>query len=153
LSGLHFVAASVALELLVWDKDRSLSEVGSPGREGLIARGAECYEMLLYSLHAEGAGDPDDRCRAWLAESAEMRQGRGDLTTKPLFRTGRPKLSKEDLARLDRRSPQRSFTGQAEAPIDLDLVGRLERLRAFRDEGVLSEEEFALAKARLLRSD
>ena len=31
-----------------------------------------------------------------------------------------------------------------------DLVGQLERLRALRDEGVLSEAEFAAAKARLL---
>ncbi|MBS1844835.1 MAG: SHOCT domain-containing protein [Actinobacteria bacterium] len=81
-----------------------------------------------------------------------------------------PNVSKEDMARIDRRHPERSFTGgddaarfapgatpaapgpAATATSD-DLVTQLERLRALRAEGVLTDEEFAAAKARLLGRD
>jgi len=65
----NYIAASVAIELLVWDKNRALPGAGPEGREGLIARGVECYERLLYSLHGEGGGDPDRESKAWLEES------------------------------------------------------------------------------------
>lgn len=164
----NFVAASVALELLVWDKNRALPGAGPEGREGLIARGVECYERLLYSLHGEGAGDPDPDCEAWLTESRAMRASRSDMTKGRFFGGNTPNVSKEDMARIDRRHPERSFTGGEDAvsspadrtaatatestPAD-DLVAQLERLRALRDEDVLTEEEFAAAKARLLRPD
>ncbi|MBS1861473.1 MAG: SHOCT domain-containing protein [Actinobacteria bacterium] len=70
-----------------------------------------------------------------------------------------PSLSDHDMAQLDRRHPELSFTGQVAtanadgrpptAPAD-HLVDRLERLRGLRAEGVLTEDEFAVAKARLL---
>jgi len=41
----------------------------------------------------------------------------------------------------------------ATATKDDDLVAQLERLRALRDEDVLTDEEFAAAKARLLERD
>jgi hypothetical protein len=165
----NLAAAAVALELLAWDKNRLLPGPGPDGREGLIARGVECYDQLLYSLHGEGNGDPDDGCTAWLEESQEMRAGRTDMTKKRFLRASTPNLSQEDLARLDRRHPERSFTDgeavqAASSPVappiappspaalgdDADLVAHLERLRALRDEGVLTDEEFAAAKARLL---
>ncbi|MBS1882865.1 MAG: SHOCT domain-containing protein [Actinobacteria bacterium] len=72
---------------------------------------------------------------------------------------GAPSLSDHDMAQLDRRHPELSFTGQVAttdpdrppptAPAD-DLVDRLERLRGLHAEGVLTEDEFAVAKARLL---
>jgi hypothetical protein len=87
-----------------------------------------------------------------------------------------PNLSKEDMDRLDRRHPERSFTGGIDAaqdvtataeappdgpvtaptpptPADDDLVTKLERLRVLRDDGLLTDEEFAAAKARLLGRD
>src|ERR1700761_4099575 len=156
----NLLAAGVAVELLAWDKDRALPGPGSEGREGLIARGAECYEQLLYSLHGEGVGDPDKECTAWVRESTAMRAGRSDMTKRRLLGGSAPNLSKEDMARLDRRDPERSFTGGgktgASAPAvgagtaDYDLVDQLERLRALRDDDVLTDEEFAAAKARLL---
>ncbi|MBS1894550.1 MAG: SHOCT domain-containing protein [Actinobacteria bacterium] len=80
-----------------------------------------------------------------------------------------PNVSKEDMERIDRRHPERSFTGgddaarfaaaptpsapspsaSATATSD-DLVTQLERLRTLHAEGVLTDEEFAAAKARLL---
>jgi hypothetical protein len=171
LSERNFLAAGVALELLAWDKNRALPGAGPEGREGLIARGVECYEQLLYSLHEEGAGEPDELCNAWLAESQEMRSGNTDMTKKRFFGSSTPRVSREDMARIDRRHPERSFTGggapasvaepapAATAPkperptADDDLVGKLERLRAMRDEDVLTEEEFTAAKARLLKRD
>jgi hypothetical protein len=82
------------------------------------------------------------------------------------------------MDRLDRRHPERSFTGGHEAPgrepvaagapampaepaarsgstaaTDDDLVAKLERLRVLRDDDVLTDEEFAAAKARLLAGD
>lgn len=173
LSERNFTAASVALELLAWDKNRALPGEGPEGREGLIARGVECYEQLLYSLHEEGSRDPDPLAAAWLAESQEMRADNSDMTKRRFFGSSTPRVSREDMARIDRRHPERSFTGGApppdepaaerapaptataayERPAGDDLVEKLERLRAMRDDDVLTEEEFAAAKARLLGRD
>jgi hypothetical protein len=166
LADRNYIAASVAIELLVWDKNRALPGPIPDGREGLIARGVECYERLLYSLHGEGPGDPDPESKAWLEESRAMRMDRSDMTKGRFFGGNAPNVSKEDMKRIDRRHPERSFTGGEEAirpaagpsasatvTTDADLVAQLERLRSLRDEGVLTEEEFAAAKARLLRGD
>jgi hypothetical protein len=149
---LNFIGATVALELLVWDKDRAIPGPGPDGREGLIARGVECYERLLYALHGEGPGDPDAESNAWLEESKAMRAKRSDMTKGRFFGGNQPNVSKEDMARIDRRHPERSFTG-APAAAAHEAGPQHERLRALRDEGVLTEEEFAAAKARLLERD
>jgi hypothetical protein len=150
----NYIAASVAVELLSWDKNRALPGPGPEGREGLIARGVECYERLLYSLHGGGGGDPQPESEAWLRESQAMRARRSDMTKRRFLGGNAPNVSKEDMERIDRRHPDRSFTGRREAAPeeagDDDLVARLERLRVLRDEDVLTEEEFAAAKARLL---
>lgn len=153
----NYIAASVAIELLVWDKNRALPGPGPDGREGLIARGVECYEQLLYVLHGEGAADPDPEANAWLEESRTMRADRSDMTKGRFFGRNAPNVSKEDMARIDRRHPERTFTGLSDgepgAAAGDDLVARLERLRTLREEEVLTEEEFAAAKARLLERD
>jgi hypothetical protein len=151
----NFIAASVALELLAWDKNRATVTPGREGREGLIARGAECYAQLLCSLHGEAVADPDEHCNGWLAESAGMRAGLSDLTKRRLLGKEPPNLSKADMEVLDRVHPEASFTGRtadapAGAPADGDLVDKLERLGALRKDGLLTDEEFDLAKARLL---
>ncbi|HXF31128.1 MAG TPA: SHOCT domain-containing protein [Solirubrobacterales bacterium] len=150
----NLVAAGIALELLAWDKNRASPTPGPEGREGLIARGADCYQRLLYSLHEEGGGDPDADCEEWLAEAGAMRAQRSDMTTKRFLGRGHgsPNLTEHDMAQLDRLHPELSFTGktsEGEEPED-DLVLKLERLRVLRDEGVLTDEEFVAAKARLL---
>jgi hypothetical protein len=169
----NYIAASVAIELLVWDKNRVLPGAGPEGREGLIARGVECYEQLLYSLHGEGPGDPVPECNTWLEESRAMRANRSDMTKGRFFGGNAPNVSKEDMNRIDRRHPERSFTGGLDAvqgtaatpsaeptppngpatATDVDIVAQLERLRTLRDEDVLTDEEFAAAKARLLGRD
>ena len=166
----NFIAASVALELLVWDRNRAGPTPGPDGREGLIARGSDCYQRLLYSLHGQG-GDPDGDCEAWVAESAAMRADLPEMTRQRLLGDSRPNLSKSDMALLDRKHPELSFTGRVGAAVgtatpdkpmtrlepDLDpgaptedIVERLERLRALREDGFLTDEEFTAAKARLL---
>lgn len=142
----NFIAAAVAIELLTWDRNRALPGAGPEGREGLIARGVECYEQLLYSLHGEGSADPDPESNAWLEESRAMRESRSDMTKRRFLRGSTANVSREDMDRLDRRHPERSFTGGRE-------VAKLERLRALRDEDVLTDEEFTAAKERLLGRD
>jgi hypothetical protein len=174
----NFIAAGVAIELLTWDKNRALPGVEPAGREGLIARGVECYERLLYSLHGEGGGDPDPEADAWLEDARAMRADRSDMTKRRFFGGNSPNVSKEDMDRLDRRHPERSFTGGGDAagrepvaggapatPAETvaaggpaaatgdDLVAKLERLRILRDDDVLTDAEFAAAKARLLAGD
>ncbi len=162
----NFAAAEIALELLAWDKNRASPTPGPEGREGLIARGSDCYQRLLYSLHEEGSGDPEADCEEWLAESGEMRLQRSDMNKRRFLGRGfgSPNLSEHDMAQMDRLHPELSFTGQVAAPdggesapdagesrpADDDVVGKLERLRTLRDDGVLTEDEFAAAKARLL---
>jgi hypothetical protein len=111
----NFIAAGVALELLVWDKSRALPGRVAEGREGLIARGVDCYESLLASLHGEWSGDPDQRSDTWLRESRFMRADRSDMTKKRFLAAPTPNLSEEDMSRLNRRHPERSFTGGGEA--------------------------------------
>jgi hypothetical protein len=175
----NFVAATVALELLAWDKNRASPIPGPDGREGLIARGADCYQRLIYSLHGEGGGDPEEDCDEWMRESGEMRLQRSDMNKKRFLGRGFgvPNLSEHDIAQIDHLHPELSFTGKVAAPSggevapaprssapagaeaapaqsppapDDDLVGKLERLRAMRDDGTLSDDEFTAAKARLL---
>jgi hypothetical protein len=174
LADRNYIAASVAIELLAWDKNRALPGAEPEGREGLIARGVECYERLLYSLHGEGGGDPDPVCNSWLKESRAMRAHRSDMTKRRFFGGNAPNVSKADMDRIDRRHPERSFTGGLDArqgaatgppttepepsngpatATDDDLVAQFERLRTLRDEDVLTDEEFAAAKARLLGRD
>jgi hypothetical protein len=155
----NFTAATVALELLAWDKNRLSPVSGPEGREGLIARGADCYQRLLYAIHEEGSGDPDEDCAMWLTESATMRLERPEMNKRKFMgsKAGSPDLSEGEMERLDRRHPELTFSGHAApaeqprpaAPGD-DLVGKLERLRTLRDDGVLTEDEFAAAKGRLL---
>jgi hypothetical protein len=139
----NFIAAGVALELLAWDKARVSPGPEAEGREGLIARGADCYQRLLWSIHGEGAGEPDEDCRAWLKESEALRATRPEMNKAKFLGTGSPNLGEADMARLDRKRPELSFSGD-------DLVDQLERLRSLHAEGALTEAEFAAAKARLL---
>src|ERR1700744_2546200 len=122
LSQRNFIAASVALELLAWDKNRASPAPGPDGREGLIARGSDCYERL-----GEGGGDPDGDGTAWLAESAEMRAGRSDMNTWRLVGQSPPSLSKADMAQLDRKHPELSFTGRVGAAASDESDAREER--------------------------
>ena len=93
-----------------------------------------------------------------------MRDGESEMNRWRLIGQRSPRLSKSDLACLDRKHPELSFTGgtpaagaepdataspAAGAPDD-DLVERLERLRTLHAEGALTDAEFAAAKARLL---
>lgn len=167
----NYIAASVAVELLSWDKNRALPGPGPEGREGLIARGVEVYERLLYSLHGGGGADPNPDGEAWLRESQAMRAQRSDMTKRRFLGGNAPNVSKEDMARIDRRHPDRSFTGALDAAVretaatapasaesatatrEDDLVARLERLRTLHHEGALTDEEFAAAKARLIERD
>jgi hypothetical protein len=155
----NLTAATIALELLGWDKNRASPSPGPDGREGLIARGADCYQRLLYSLHKGGGVDPGPECEEWLRESGEMRVQRSDLTKKRFLGRGFgvPNVTDHDMQLMDRHHPELSFTGMAgtgaaAAATDGrdDLVDQLERLRTLREDGVLTDEEFAAAKARLL---
>jgi hypothetical protein len=151
----NFLAATIALELLAWDKNRASPGPGPDGREGLIARGADCYQRLLYSLHGEGGGEPEKDCEAWLGESGELRLLRPEMTKKRFLGrgNGNPALSEHEIAQMDRLHPELSFSGNLPTPggdEDDDLVRKLERLRALRDDGTLTDDEFAAAKARLL---
>jgi hypothetical protein len=53
---------------------------------------------------------------------------------------------------LDRKHPERSFSGRADAPAapEDETATQLARLRSLHAEGVLSDEEFAAAKQRVL---
>jgi Short C-terminal domain len=71
-----------------------------------------------------------------------------------LLRRPKLRLVDADVAMLDRVRPERSFQqpGLADREPDetLDDISKLERLGALRERGLLTDEEFRAAKARLL---
>lgn len=152
---LNLEAVEVALELLVWDKARSRQTLEPADRDrfdALIDRGAQCYRSLLASLHGEREPMLTDEAEIWLAESRREREDRKSMTETGFFSHGLPKLDDEDLERLDRRRPERTFSGRNEnlSMAEEDLATALERLGGLHTEGILSDEEFAAAKARMI---
>ena len=157
----------VALELLAWDKARTTGEI-DPGEHGwvedLIDRGAGHYRGILAAVH----GDPEAYSAAatasWLEESLRARQDRSDMTESRLLFRPKLRLSDRDLARLDRERPELSFSlrgAAANAPggvaepdperVDADPVEQLSGLTELHAAGALTDEEFAAAKARVIK--
>ncbi len=159
LTDANLQASTVALELLAWDRTRAAGRVKAEEAEwveSLINRGALQYRRLLDSIHGERESAPIAAGESWLEESAARRSGRPDMTERGLLRFGnRLRITEEDIELLDRKHPERSFTGSPPDPAlaaasGEDLVERLERLGALRAAGQLTDEEFARAKQRLL---
>ncbi len=150
----NLLASRVALELLAWDKARTRGGLGADAveLESLIARGEGCYRRILLLLHGDGAPDSVKEGEAWLAESFDHRAGRSELTEKGgLFTRPKLRLGEDDYEQLDRAHPGQSFSGSARPETGgVDLAGQLERLGALHAEGVLSDAEFAAAKARVV---
>lgn len=112
----NLLAGEVALELIVWDKARSVrSPVAADEIAALIDQGAPHYQELLAHLHAGRA--PSDRdlepIGAWVARSREARKRIGEEL--PVVPKKKTKMSHEEAARVDRVHPERSFTGGLEA--------------------------------------
>jgi hypothetical protein len=134
---LNLVAGEVAIELVAWDKVRAL---GSPIAAGevasLLAAGAPRYQRLLEAIH--GADQPGEgelvATRAWLDDSRAARLRLHEELPVPKKKI---KLSAAEQARIDRRHPERSFSGAA-APdtseLEALLVVALADVRAGRPE-------------------
>ncbi|HEY5332246.1 MAG TPA: SHOCT domain-containing protein [Solirubrobacterales bacterium] len=163
LISLNARAGEVALELLAWDKYRTTEDRDPADAleiEGLIERGAACFGRVLSTIHGGREIQSPRESDEWLKESRVRWSGRPEMTEKGTFLGGRKlRVTEADIARLDRVHPDRSFSATT-TPRDgendthsaaaTDLAGQLERLGALRTEGVLSEEEFRAAKARVL---
>ncbi len=151
----------LALELLAWDKARTEGRIphGEAERiDSLVHRGALQYQRLLDTIHGEREAVPLAEGEAWLEESRELRRDRQYMSETSWFRKDpRLRLTEEEIALLDRKHPERSFSGRAAsggptsaAAPEGDVAGQLERLRALHAEGALSDEEFDAAKRRVL---
>jgi hypothetical protein len=154
----------VALDLLAWDKRRSTAPMAPDDlveTDRLVDRGANSHRRLLAALHGEVDDVSLEESAKWLAESKAIWRDREEMTERGGFLRGpKLKLTKDDFARLDRVHPERSFSGTESVPTDpaarrgeaasaADPDAQLERLRSLRAEGVLTEEEFRAAEARL----
>lgn len=150
----HLQATAVALELLAWDKARTEGRI--PGEEAeaidsLIHRGALQYQRLLDTIHGEREAAPVAEGESWLEESGALRRDRQYMSEKSWIRKGnRLRLTEEEIAMLDRKRPELSFSGQGGVGSERDVAGQLERLGALHAEGVLSDAEFEAAKRRVL---
>jgi putative oligomerization/nucleic acid binding protein len=152
----------VALELLAWDKRRAtilMEPEDFVETERLIDRGANSHRRLLAALHEESDGVSLVESDEWLVESRARWRDREEMTERDGFLRGRKlRLTKDDFARIDRVHPERSFSASPPVPVEIpgarydaaDPSGQLQRLRSLRAEGVLTEEEFRAAEARLL---
>jgi hypothetical protein len=164
---LQIRGGEVAYELLAWDKYRTTGDrdpADALATEQLIDRGAACFGRILATVHGERETWSLSESDEWLEESRARWPKRPEMTEKGSFLRG-PKLrvTEEDISRLDRAHPERSFSATAspqeavparvsntdETPAH-DVAGQLERLGTLRAEGVLTEEEFRAAKARVL---
>jgi hypothetical protein len=153
--------SEVALELLAWDKVRATSQMQPADfveTERLIDRGANSHRRLLAALHGELDEVPLLESEEWLVESRARWKDREEMTERRGFLRGpKLKLTKDDLARLDRIHPDRSFSVSSPVPVEApggrgeagDRAGQLHRLRSLRAEGILTEDEFSAAVARL----
>ena len=151
----HLQSTAVALELLAWDKARAEGRIPREEAEAidsLIHRGALQYQRLLDAIHGEREAAPLAEGQSWLDESQALRRDRQYMTEKTWIRTGsKLRLTEEEIAMLDRKRPQLSFSGGgSSAGPESDVAGQLERLGALHAEGVLSDEEFEAAKRRVL---
>jgi hypothetical protein len=153
-TGLNIRVGELALELLAWDKYRTISErdpVDAIETERLIDRGAACFGRQLSTLHGERDIRSLRESDEWLAESRARWARRSEMTERGSFLRGpKLRLTDEDFARLDRVHPDRSFSATTGRADGVDLAAQLERLGALRAEGVLTEGEFRAAKARVL---
>lgn len=160
-------ATTVALELLAWDKARTEGKIPAEEAERVdshVHLGALQYQRLLGTIHGERETAPMDAAATWVEESQSLRRDREHMTEKTWIRKGMPlRLTDEEIDQLDRKHPERSFSGRArteggDAPErteagpapEADTAGQLERLVALHREGALSDEEFAAAKRRVL---
>lgn len=109
--------SEVALELLAWDKRRATSAMDPADfveTERLIDRGANFHRRLLAALH----GELDDvslvESEEWLVESRARWKDREEMTERGGFLRGRKlKLTKDDLARIDRVHPEHTFSASS----------------------------------------
>jgi hypothetical protein len=151
----------VTLELLAWDKRRTTGPMHPEDfveTERLVDRGAGFHRRLLAALHGEIDGVPLVESKEWLVESRASWRDRDEMTDGGGFlRSPKLKLTKDDLARLDRINPEQSFSTSSPPPVEVsaardeptDPAGQLQRLRSLRADGILTEEEFRAAEARL----
>jgi hypothetical protein len=153
--------SEVALELLAWDNRRATSPMEPADfveTERLIDRGANSHRRLLAALHEEIDDVSLVESDEWLVESRARWKDREEMTERGGFLRGRKlKLTKDDLARIDRVHPEHSFSASSPVPVEVpgarsdpgDPAGQLQRLRSLRAEGILTEDEFRAAAARL----
>lgn len=153
---LNLRAGEVAVELLAWSKALSTSDMRTPetfATQRLVDDGGDCFRHLLATMHGEREALSLDESDRWLARSRSEWRDREEMVEKGSFmRRPKLRLTEEDLRRLDRTNPERSFVDvqPAEPRPDADIATQLERLGALRAEGILTEEEFRDAKARVI---
>jgi hypothetical protein len=137
---LNLLAGEVAIELVVWDKARSLrSPVAAAEVEELLADGAPHYQAMLATIHAGEEPGEEERAAVdeWLGRS---RAGRLRLHNQLPVPKKRIKLAPAEQKRIDRLHPERSFSGvdapapAGDAELEALLLGALEQVRAGRPE-------------------
>jgi hypothetical protein len=148
--------SEVALELLAWDKRRSTAPMDPADfveTERLIDRGANSHRRLLGALHGELEDVSLVESDEWLVESRALWRDREEMTERNGFLRG-PKLK---LTKDDRVHPELTFSASQPVSVEApgaagdsgDPTGQLQRLRSLRAEGILTEDEFRAAEARL----
>jgi hypothetical protein len=148
-------ATDVGLELLAWDKARADRDPADPDaldEDVFIDRGGECYQRLIATIHGEDDPTALADSDGWMAESYRRRENRTDITAKgSLFHRAKLQLNEKDYARLDRKRPEASFTGQrgADGSPAADPVAQREHLEELHRAGILTDAEFDAARARI----
>jgi hypothetical protein len=155
LTAANLRLGEVALEILAWDKLRTsepLDAERSAELDRLIEAGADCHRRLLAEVHEEAEDPPLEPTSTWLAESRTYRRDRpGMADGGTLLRGPNLKLTDDDLQRLDRTRPERSFSSRSDVASPASgMVGQLERLGGLLEKGLLTEDEFQAAKRRVI---
>jgi hypothetical protein len=139
---LNLLAGEVAVELVVWDKARSLrSPVAATEIESMLVEGAPHYQALLGAIHAAEplAATEREQVGGWLVTSREARKRLGSEL--PVVPKKKVSLSQEDQQRIDRRHPERSFTGEPVYAARAELLDEEETIADPELEALLAAAE------------
>ncbi|MBS1884078.1 MAG: hypothetical protein JSS97_14110 [Actinobacteria bacterium] len=150
--------SEVSIELLAWDKHRTLKQLPPAEAietDALIDEGANCHLRLLRVVHGETDESAVPQADEWLHDSQERWKKIPDMTERswPLYSGRSLRVTPDDVEQLYRLRPDRSFSRPepGEDPEATEMARQLASLRNLHAAGLLTKAELHAAEERARR--